>query len=422
MAQTAPPPTGENIPRPLPRGGRPLRGRDTRPRFSLLDALWMAVLAALFIGLGLIRHTDAYGLTVATGVLFLTYLVGWRSSGRPAGVISGLLLATSAPFFASIPHSLTADLFALVSIGALFSFVAGSSLIALVLAAAAVWLRADGLVLGLMLLTFALIQHRRRAWLGALLFLLPTLAAFVVPVADGGHPLSFVTFGFHSAFWVSLAAPAMLFTAWFVLPFFGEMADPIRRARWLPTVVWTCLYAVTASLMAFSHADVASAAIVPFLPLVFLLAGAGLARLLPVMTGDLPMPALRYTMATLAVVSLAAIRAHSEWTPKPSPPPVQTAPAAMRPDAVSVPPVVPLTIAAPPPSLPQAAVLKPVSLKKKPLPHKPLAAHKPGLVKPKLAVVKPKTLKPAVPLTMMKNGRMVRRSKWAIQWDLTHPH
>ena len=412
MAQTAPLP-GEGIPRPLPRGGRPPRSRDTRPRFQPLDVLWMVLLAAVFIVVELTQQVAAINLIAATGVIFLTYLIGWRSSGRSAGIIAGLLLAAGAPFTQSVSQSLQTDLFALLSLGALFAFVAGSSLTALILAALAVWLRADGIMLGLILMTFTLIQHRRRALLGTLIFVGLTLTALFAPHTYRGQPLASVTFGFHSTLLVCLAAPAMLFAAWFLLPFFGEMVDPIRRARWLPIVIWTAVSAVLSSGLMFGHTDTRSAALVPFLPFWFLLIGAGLARLLPVMTGDLPIPWLRYTVATLAVLSLVAIRVRSGWVSvqrpvaismhtslPPSPPTIHTAP------------VTSGTL--PASKLLNPALVRPEVAKNPPKPKAHLTAT--------LQTAVPKAVKPAVRQYVIKNGRLVRRSKWAIQWDLTHPH
>ena len=49
------------------------------------------------------------------------------------------------------------------------------------------------------------------------------------------------------------------------------------------------------------------------MPLWFVLVGAGIARLLPMMTGDVPIPLLRYVVATLAVTMLIGIHGRTEW-------------------------------------------------------------------------------------------------------------
>lgn len=421
MAQTAPPLPGEGTPRPLPRGsGRPARSRDTRPRFQPLDALWIALLAALFAGMTYFawdrQPLGIYCLLTGMGTVVLTYLLGWRASGRPAGVIAGLLLATSSAFASASMRSLPQDLFALVSVAALFAFVAGSSVAALALAAAAVWLRPDGVVLGLMLLTFTLIQHRQRAWLGMVLFLVPTVGAAIYSLFPGPRLISQVGIGFSPSLWVWLATPATLFASWFLLPFLGEIADPIRRARWLPVALWTALSLALGTVITVDHARGASAALVPFLPLWFLLTGAGLARLLPVMTGDLPMPALRYVVATLAVLSLVAIRARTEWPP-------WSPHSAVQASAVIPAPMIPMAPDAPPAPVSNVPVAPVPMPKHKSAPRKPGIARSPNAY-PKAAKLKPappRVVKPAVRLYAMKNGRLVRRSKWAIQWDLTHP-
>ncbi len=416
MAQTTPetPPAG--LPRPLPRGGRAARSRDARPRFQTLDAAWMVLLVMLYAGLAFALSDSGTAAILAVTVLVaLTYLLGWRASGRPAGVIAGLLLATSATFAAS-PVPLPPALFAAVTIAALFAFVAGSSLAALALAVVAVWLRPESILLGLMLLILSLVQKRQRAVLGAALFLVPTVAIWAYDLTTGR--LNFThALGFHAGLLAGVVSPATAFLSWFLLPFLGELGDPARRARWLPVLLWTGLLLILGTLLATGGGAA-------FLPLWFLLAGSGLARLLPLMTGEIPVPGLRYVVATLAVLALLAIRAAQEWPRRhaPAAPPIRQAAPAMTPISAAVAkakgskaqgePTTPLRAALPTPvgaGEPRPALpFPPVSLHQTPVPVKTMkAAAKPA--------------KPAVPLYVVKNGRLVKRSKWAIQWDLTHP-
>ncbi len=165
--------------------------------------------------------------------------------------------------------------------------------------------------------------------------------------------------------------------------------------------------------------------LVPFVPLWFLLAGTGLARLLPLMTGDLPIPALRYAVATLAVLSLIAMRARVEW---PSwsrhatvPPPL----AGARPSAAALPlQALSEPVSTPPAIAPPVAAMPVLISPPKPKPHKPVIAHRPNTVlkAAQAKPAKPKIAKPPVRLYVVKNGRLVHRSRWAVQWDMTHPH
>ena len=239
-------PDRRHAPRPLPRGGRPARSRDTRPRFQPLDAVWIALLSALYAAVNYpewgLRHIGLYCMFAGVGTVTLTYLLGWRASGRSAGVIAGLLLATSTTFGGMSLDSLVVTLFALVTVAALFAFVAGSSLAALVLAVVAVWLRPDSFPLGLMLLTLSLVQKRQRAVLGAALFLVPTIAFWAYLLAIGQERVYAHSFGVSLDTLAWIVAPSTAFLSWFLLPFLGELGDSIRRARWLPVVWWTGLY------------------------------------------------------------------------------------------------------------------------------------------------------------------------------------
>lgn len=412
MAQTAPPLPAPGAPRPLPRGGRGA-AKNTRPRFQAVDAVWMVLLAALFVGLAVWNRPPNGGqwadVATGAGTVLLTYLLGWRASGRAAGVIGALLLATSAPFVSAIHDSLFPDLFALLTVGALFAFVAGSSLAALGLAAVATVFRWDGLLLGLILLTLSLVQHRRRAAWGTLLFL--SLAAGAVFAGIQLHTLSSPVLDFHPTLPHFLMSPTFAFLTWFLLPFCAEMGDSVRRARWLPIVLWALVFPAANCFWQFGASSL------PFLPVLFALIAGGLARLLPVLAGEFPIPALRYVIATLAVVWLVGLRAWQEWPLRHSSasvPPRLVAPPAPAP--ILMPPSPPVVTKAPERVAPMPSIpTKPAATPK------PVTVHKPAV--PAMPPAKASApAKPAVTLYHVVNGHIVRRSKWAVQWDLTHPH
>lgn len=411
MAQTAPTPPAEGLPRPLPRGGR-TSPKNTRPRFQSIDAVWMIGLGALFVGLSawMLRLHGGQWLGVLAGAatVILTYLLGWRASGRVAGIIGALLLATSAAFVTSCPADFNTALFTLLTVAALFAFVAGSSLAALGLAALAAGLRTDGALLGLILLALTIAQHRRRAWLGAVLFVALSAGALFLAFRFGTSYIP--SFGLHEDLWGFLLSASVGFLLWFLLPFCGEMADPIRRARWLPVALWT--------LVSLAVGTAVHASVTPLLPLLFVLIGGGVARLMPALGGDFPAPAARYVLATLAVISLVGLRARQEWPlwhAAPTPTPVQAAvpvgpivPTAPAPAVTPAPVIASPKAVAPAPKPP--AMPKPAAPIKKPL---PAAA-------PHVQVASP--AKPTVPLYHIVNGRRVKRSPWAIEWEKTHPH
>lgn len=310
MSQTAPPSDSEPS-RPLPRRPvpRPQAARvPSRPRFQALDAVWMTALAA--ISLGVLAETmvlsPAYaaGSLSAAGIAAALYLLGWRARDRAAGVTAGLLAATSLPFLQTAAASPLSAPFTLLTLAALFAFVAGSSLAALALAAAATLVRPDGLLLGLLLLGLSLAQQRKRALLGAAIFLAPILAAWGGRIAMGHASALLPTFGFHTGLWRWMWTAPSLLLLWFLLPLCAEMSEPMRRVRWLPVILWAVLYLASSFLLSFSTS---SAMLLPLMPLLFALAGGGLSRLLPALSGEFPGPAPRYVIATLAVLALIGL-------------------------------------------------------------------------------------------------------------------
>jgi hypothetical protein len=75
-------------------------------------------------------------------------------------------------------------------------------------------------------------------------------------------------------------------------------------------VCWTLVYIAAESVIRTGAQQVT---LFPLMPVWFLLCGAGLSRLLPAITGDIPLPWARYALAALAVISLAGIRLQAEW-------------------------------------------------------------------------------------------------------------
>ncbi len=314
MSQTAPP-TDPNAPRPLPRrpAPRPQTPRANRPRFALLDAAWAIVLAALSLALSAHWHGLANGQTAgslaAAGTVAALYLLGWRARDRAAGVIAALLAATSSTFLLAAAYSPMSAAFTLITVAALFAFVAGSSLAALALAAVATLVRLDGALLGLLLMALALAQQRKRAVYGAAVFLVPLITVWSGRIASGHGPPPLPAFGLPSGplFWLWTPAAALLL--WLLLPFCAEMSESLRRARWLPVVLWAGVSVIAASVLSDTTP---TGMLLPLLPPLFALAGGGLSRLLPTLAGEFPNPVGRYALAVLAVISLVALHVRLE--------------------------------------------------------------------------------------------------------------
>lgn len=323
MSQPAPP--DSDTPRPLPRrpAPRPQAARANRPPFQPLDAVWSVVLAALSLtvlqAIWGLAVTHAAGSASAAGIVAGLYLLGWRTRDRAAGVSAGLLAATSLPFLHTAAYSPQSAAFTLLTVAALFAFVAGSSLAALGLAAVATIIRPDGLLLGLLLLGLSFAQQRRRALIGTAIFLVPIFAFWLIRFEMGyGLPL-LPDIGLHptSALW--LWSPGAALLVWFLLPLCAEMSEPMRRARWLPVILWAVLYLAGSCLYSLTNP---AAMLLPLMAVLFALAGGGLSRLLPAMGGEVPTPMLRYVLATLAVIAFVGLHIRLEMPVSTSPTPV----------------------------------------------------------------------------------------------------
>ena len=339
-------------------------------------------------------HAGGHGLgngLGTAGTTVLAYLLGWRARDRAAGVIAGLLLATSLPFAAHVAAAPRDAIFALLTVAALFSFVAGSSLLALAFAGLATVARLDGLPLGLVLLALSLAQRRRWAPLGGLTFSIIAALGWAALTWLGHERLPSLHIGPRDWLLMWAVAPGMAFVTWLLLPFCAELGEAARRARWLPALLWAAVYVIAGSFVRFGDREATEFVL---MPVWFLLAAGGLSRLLPALTGEIPLPWVRYLLAALAVLSLLAMRLRVEW-PLPQPPavvrapaPAPAPPAAITPAAVAVPAAaatvaalhakpspVPPHLAAPP--KPAAVVKPPPKPQPKPAANKAAAVPKP---------------------------------------------
>ena len=296
--------------RPLPRrqAPQPRLPRANRPKFGLFDALWIALLTVLTLdvasrAVGFSPNTTG-GLISAAGTVVALYLLGWKIRDRAAGLGAGLLAATSLPFLHLCAREPQSALFMLLTICALFAFVAGSSLAALALAAGAAFVRPDGLLLGLLLAGLSVVQHRKRSIYGAAIYLAAVPAIWAAQIALGHKSLVLPRFGLHTEAIHFLAAPASLLILWFLLPLFAEISEPMRRARWAPVMLWGLL---TLGVDMVCAPVSPTAMVLPLMAVLSTLGGGGLSRLLPTLTGEIPRPFLRYALAALAVLTLVGL-------------------------------------------------------------------------------------------------------------------
>ncbi len=413
MAQTLPP-SPDSSP-PLPRYERKRMGaaKAPRPRFQAADAALAVLFGGAFFALSVSLHGGRTAAILASLLSALTaamtYLLGWRCGGRTCGIIAGSLTALSLSFAQPMP-SLSTAFFALLTAAALFAFACDAPVAACALAGFAAVARPDGALLGLLLLALIAVRARR--------LLLPSLGGFLAAALAGGglrvyvlHML-FTPPAFHvggeAVFW--LLRPAQALTLWLLIPLCAELTDPARRVRWLPAALWGV---VSLALDLCVQLGSANDTAMPLMPVLSVLAAGGLTRLMPSIAGELP--AARYALATLAIVGMLGLRGYAEWTQHS---------AAMRPAEATAAPAPPMSPAANPPALLPQAASPPRAVAR---PARPLRSVKPAPVGgkriplPALPLVKKATPKPAVALYALRNGHLVRRTKWAVQWDLAHP-
>jgi hypothetical protein len=239
------------------------------------------------------------------------YLIGLRIKDRPTAVISGLLVTTSLAFATGATWAPQAMLMAALVTYAFFCYTMGWTVAALCLAGVASFVRADGLLLGIVLAVVALCQCRPNDWASALAFLLIAAGAGVLWIAPL-HAQIETWLPIHTLQPANLLLPALALApvAWFLFPFLAEWGTRQDRAKWSAPVLWAALY--TALILGL-HAAAAPAAYLPLLPVLYLIMGAGISRLLPAFAGELPIPLARYLAATAAVGALIASAIVLPW-------------------------------------------------------------------------------------------------------------
>lgn len=405
MAQTAPPPFAEQFALPLPRGTQFSRSRVSRQRLQPIDAAWIAGIIAIYgmAHLALRGSEPASPATLAIGmaIVALAYLLAARLAGLAAAVVAAVLLATCAAFITP-QIGLAIGVFAALSVAALLAFASGSSLVALAIAGVAAWLQREGLLLGALLAILALMQHRRRARPAAILFFALDLLSVAFHFATSHATPAMAILSHHAALFPWLISPAALITAWFLLPFCGEIAEQSRRSQWLPILLWAAIVMAAAITFRLVRHEDSSIYLYAFLPLWFIVIGAGVARLLPFITGEIPIPTLRYVVAISAVALLIGVRARLAWP--------LTYPAAITSPILRPPPTT-----APLPA-PKVILPKPVPTPKPSPPPHTLVAHPPSLVKA------PKAARPTALLHVRMAGRRIYRRKWILRWRRTYRH
>lgn len=437
--------------------GGPARspGRKTpQARIKPLDLAIMGAFAALSLALSTIAprglalvHPSPY---LAALLAVAAYLLGFVARDRTTAIVAGALVACSLSVSRGAPADLVFDL---LTMFALVGAVAQVPLVAVILAALATSVSADGLLLGIVVLAILMLDPSPRR--------MPALALYVAVAVAGWsanhvflhRPIHFPSFEPTSLLLVHFFLGVSGIVGWLAFPLFADLAEPAKRARWKPVAGWTFLYLIVASLVHLDAGD-RKTILEPFLAIV---AAGGFARLLPVIASDFMPTNARYLLATAAVATLALSRVFASWPASVRPaavpvtasiashpagaPPRPTSRSASAPEQVKTNPAAPATTKAPSKPIPPPATTPQVDhTNPPPLPHHVIILNssqvKPPAASPAPAPASSQAPPPVagtapqpdlgaeaeryeVPLThKLPNGQVVFRTKWAVLWEI----
>ena len=433
-----------------------------------IDGVWMACFALLSLivafatGGGSVFAVPQTYLAALT-VVFL-YVLGFRVRDRSTAVVAAALLSTSPLFVATQIDSVRSSLFVLFTILALAAYAtapyaAAAELMAMIMAAGATIMRPEGLLLGAVLVAFAITDKRPGGIVGLAIYLVLTFTGMGAMLVSTHQHFPMPVMSLNAAPLLSLIDRPTVILSCFVIALLGDLAEPPRRKRLKPVLLWAALFLIFESLCQFTGFSFEAG---PFRPILFLLAAGGIARILPAVAGELPTPTLRYCVAVLFVGVLIAARVGAEWLPAKlivARTMARTAERARSKAAAHATPHTPshvVTIATAPPPKPStivksmpahAAPPKPIVVAALPppsttivlTPTKPAApVNNIGAVPHHYVVVPPGALKPGaavpgvsaalvaaaaaagVPTYATHAGKMIPRTAWAIKWDVDH--
>lgn len=276
----------------------------------LIGALARPAAGAPFSELPLPLALPIGGAALATTSVGI-YLLGLRLKDRGTAIVAGLLVAASltlAADGASFPFAL---LVAALAVFALFSYALGGTVVALSLAGLAAAAHADALPIGVALAAVAFLQRRPRAWIGAVAFLALAGIAGGVWLTLGRADLAIwlpAPRAMAGSGYIAAIGAALLPVSWFLFPYLAEWSQRADRAKW-----WAPASALALTLaVALVRRDLADA-LLAALPIVYLMAAAGIARLLPAFAGEFARPLSRYLIAIAALGAVLLARALFEW-------------------------------------------------------------------------------------------------------------
>jgi hypothetical protein len=274
-----------------------MRKRVDKFSWRWADTFWIILIAAacaLMVPHSSLLRTGA-GITVDFLAAAGAYVAGLRMHSRTAGTTAALLIASSRDFAWICGTHPTSGALACGVILAIAGYAVNWPIVTYLAAFGAAALGFNGIVIGALIALVSLIQKRRWAVIGAVLIALFDIVWYVlaarVSLPNGLRPWH----TWHDA--RDLIGMGILIL-WFFAPFYAEATLKGARERWL---LGLCLLAAVVFIVFTSSTSIIPQLYVA-LPIMSLVIGVGLGRLMPLIAGDYPKPSQRYFAATAAVL------------------------------------------------------------------------------------------------------------------------
>jgi hypothetical protein len=261
------------------------------------DTFWIVVIAAACALT--VPHSSLLRTTIGISVDFIAaasaYIAGLRMHNRTAGTTAAMLVASSYDFAWLCGTHPTSGALSCAVILAIAGYAVNWPIVTYIAAIGATALGFNGIVIGGLIALVSLIQKRQWAVIGAICLVVFDIAWYVVAarvsLPDGIR-------AWHT--WRD-ARPLIGFgvlSLWFLAPFYAEATLKGARERWL---LGLCLLAGVVFIVFTSSTPVVPQLYIA-LPIVSLVIGVGLGRLMPMIAGDYPKPPQRYFAATAAAL------------------------------------------------------------------------------------------------------------------------
>jgi len=232
-----------------------------------------------------------------------TYLSAFSLRDRYAAVVAAALVATSGTLAAMAAQT--------PSVGAAMACVAvvwwlieqGRFALASIVCCVAFACRPEMLLLGVVVLAFGVVQRRPQAGIAAAILVVAIAGWLAMHLLIFKRPFLPTDGAIHNRYIVLSGFGPMIL--WFLTAFITDLANRATRHKWLPLLTWVILYGCAGCILQRSGS---SHFLAPAFLAAYIICSAGIARVLPALSGDLPTTSGRYLVAVVAVLLLIVLR------------------------------------------------------------------------------------------------------------------